>query len=124
MHILSKFQIINFVFVKARPHVDWAIVFNILTPPVEDLPLLLTLDEFHKIALTLKTSIKYGSTPEDYGFNNEEFREKVNFPCSSLKILLKINKVSPLKNSISFLLYSYSRDNETNLLYDNDDYYN
>lgn len=70
--------------------------------PVEDLPLLLTLEEFHKIAFTMKTSIKYGLTPEEHKFTPEEFLENVIFPCSLLKNLLKI-KASPPKNSILLL---------------------
>ena len=34
------------------------------------------LEEFHKIAFTLKTFIKYGSAPEEYGFTPEEFSER------------------------------------------------
>ena len=55
-------------------------------PPLEDLTFLLTLDESHKIAFR-----KYGSSPEEYRFTPEEFREKDGFPCS------------PLKNSIVFV---------------------
>ena len=32
--------------------------------------------EFQKIAFTLKTFIKYGSAPEEYGFTPEEFSER------------------------------------------------
>ena len=34
------------------------------------------LEEFQKIAFTLKTFIKYGSAPEEYGFTPEEFSER------------------------------------------------
>ena len=44
-----------------------------------------------KLHSPLKTSRKYGSTPEECRFTLEEFREKVFFPCS------------PLKNSIFFV---------------------
>ena len=50
--------------------------------PVEDLPFLLTPEDWLKLQSPLKTSIKYGftpeelgHTPEEYGFTPEEFRE-------------------------------------------------
>ena len=51
-------------------------------PPVEDLPFLLTPEDWLKLHSPLKTSIKYGFTPEElghapeeYGFTPEEFCE-------------------------------------------------
>ena len=51
-------------------------------PPVEDLPFLLTPEDWLKLHSPLKTSIKYGftpeelgHTPEEYGFTPEEFCE-------------------------------------------------
>jgi len=37
-----------------------------------------------------------GLTPQEYGFTSEEFREKVIFPCSLLKILLKTKASFPI----------------------------
>lgn len=85
----------------------WVITFPTPPPPrtVEDLPFLLTLQEFHKIAFTpedFKTSVKFRSTPEECKFTPEELLENVIFPCSPLnKILFKIKASSP-KNSIFF----------------------
>ena len=51
-------------------------------PPLEDLPFLLTPEDWLKLHSPLKTSIKYGftpeelgHTPEEYGFTPEEFCE-------------------------------------------------
>ena len=51
-------------------------------PPVEDLPFLLTPEDWLKLHSPVKTAIKYGFTPEElghtpkeYGFTHEEFRE-------------------------------------------------
>ena len=68
---------------------NWAIALNIRTPPppAEDLPFLLTPEDWLKLHSPLKTSIKYGLTFEEYGF--------------TLKIFVKI---TPPKNSI--FLYS------------------
>ena len=52
----------------------WAIAFNIRTPPVEDLPLLLTPEDWLKLHSPLKTSIKYGFTLEELGHTPEEYR--------------------------------------------------
>ena len=67
--VVSKFQYWN------HPFVEWPITFNIRTfpPVVEDLPFLITPQEFkYTAAFTTKTSKSYGSTPE-------EFVEKVFF---------------------------------------------
>ena len=51
-------------------------------PPVQDLPFLLTPEDWLKLQSPRKTSKKYGFTPEElghtpekYGFTPEEFRE-------------------------------------------------
>ena len=54
----------------------------IRTPPVQDLPFLLTPEDWLKLQSSRKTSKKYGFTPielghtaEKYGFTPDEFRE-------------------------------------------------
>ena len=61
---------------------EWAIAFNIRIPPVQDLPFLLTPEDWPKLQSPRKTSKKYGFTPEElghtaekYGFTPDEFRE-------------------------------------------------
>ena len=63
-------------------------------PPVEDLPFLLTPEDWLKLHSPLKTSIKYGFTPEELGHTPEEY-------WFTLKNFVKI-KTSPSKNSIFF----------------------
>ena len=61
-------------------------------PPVEDLPILLTPEDWLKLHSALKTSIQYGFTPEELGHT----LKNMGFP---LKNFVKI-KASPPKNSI------------------------
>ena len=61
-------------------------------PPVENLPFLLTPEDWLKLHSPLKTSIKYGFTPEELGHT----LKNMGFP---LKNFVKI-KASPPKNSI------------------------
>ena len=69
----------------------WAIAFSIRTPPpppVEDLPFLLTHEDWLKLHLSPKTSIKYGLTPEEYGFSPEEFRKNWSLTPDEFHIFL------------------------------------
>ena len=76
-----------FSFLPSSPHahlsdLEWAIAFSIRIPRVQDLPFLLTPKDWLKLQSPLKTSKKYGFTPEElghtaekYGFTPDEFRE-------------------------------------------------
>ena len=88
----------------------WAIAFNIRTspppPPVEDLPFLLTPEDWLKLHLPPKTSIKYGLTPEEYGFSPEEFRKNWSLTPNEFHIFFStpeeiLNFYNlPLENSV------------------------
>ena len=77
---------------------QWAIAFNIRPPPppVEDLPFLLTPEDWLKLHSPLKTAIKYGVTLEEFASLGP--LKNMGLP---LKNFVKI-KASPLKNSIFF----------------------
>ena len=63
--------------------------------PIEDLPFLLTPEDWLKLHSPLKTAIKYGFTPEElgyipeeYGFTPEEFCENEGFTPKEFHIFL------------------------------------
>ena len=52
---------------------EWVIAFNIRIPPVQDLPFLLTPEDWLKLKSPRKTSKKYGFTPEELGHTAEKY---------------------------------------------------